>query len=205
MPAKKNRFYFILLISLFNTVQSYSQNLDVNTLQEINENTSGFKNQLAGITSSSITPVTIGVPVTLFVAGLIKKSSQLKRDAFYISASYIFSGICAQVLKNAFKERRPFDKYSYEIVKRNTSAGGGSFPSGHTSSAFNIATSLSLRYRKAYVIIPAYVYASTMAWARMYQGVHYPSDVLAGAAVGAASAWVTYKLQRLIEHKKRKQ
>jgi undecaprenyl-diphosphatase len=61
---------------------------------------------------------------------------------------------------------------------------------------------LALRYRKWYVIAPAYVFASSVGWARMYQGVHYPSDVVAGALVGAASAWLGYKAQKWIAGKK---
>ena len=77
-----------------------------------------------------------------------------------------------------------------------------SFPSGHTSAAFCISTSLALRYRKWYVIAPAYVYAVSVGWARMYQGVHYPSDVLTGALIGTASAWLTYKAQNWMAGRK---
>ncbi len=68
------------------------------------------------------------------------------------------------------------------------------FPSGHTSLAFAIATSLSLKYPKWYVIAPSYVWACSVGYSRMNLGVHYPSDVLAGAVLGAGSAFLTYKL-----------
>lgn len=62
-----------------------------------------------------------------------------------------------------------------------------SFPSGHTSMAFVVATSLSLSYREWYVVVPAATWATTMGLARIWHGVHYPTDVAAGAAVGIAS------------------
>ena len=76
-----------------------------------------------------------------------------------------------------------------------------SFPSGHTSSAFCTATSLSLLFPKWYVAVPSYLYAATVGYARMYQGVHYPSDVLVGALVGAGSAWISYKVEKWMDKK----
>lgn len=63
-----------------------------------------------------------------------------------------------------------------------------SFPSGHTSSAAVIGTSLSLSYPEWYVIVPAVAWVGTMGATRIWHGVHYPTDVAVGAAVGAASA-----------------
>jgi len=61
-------------------------------------------------------------------------------------------------------------------VKENSS----SFPSGHTTAAFETATSLSLNFPKWYVIIPAYTWAGAVGYSRLYLGVHYPSDIAAG-------------------------
>ncbi|WP_412063388.1 phosphatase PAP2 family protein [Rubrivirga sp. IMCC45206] len=63
-----------------------------------------------------------------------------------------------------------------------------SFPSGHTSLAAASATSLSLSYPEWYVIGPAAAWVGTMGAARIWHGVHYPTDVAVGAAVGVASA-----------------
>ena len=69
-----------------------------------------------------------------------------------------------------------------------------SFPSGHTSTAFAIATSLSLSAREWYVAVPSLAWASAMGVARVWHGVHYPSDVLVGAGLGAGSAILVHVL-----------
>mgnify|MGYP002232674387 CR=1 FL=1 len=65
-----------------------------------------------------------------------------------------------------------------------------SFPSGHTATAFALATSLSVKYPKWYVIAPSALWACSVGVSRMNEGVHYPSDVLAGTAIGAGCAVV---------------
>lgn len=61
-----------------------------------------------------------------------------------------------------------------------------SFPSGHATGAFALATVFGHEYPK--LAVPCYALASGIALSRVYRGRHYPSDVLAGAAVGYASA-----------------
>ena len=57
-----------------------------------------------------------------------------------------------------------------------------SLPSGHSALAFATATGVALAHPRA--ALPAYGWATTVAAARLWHGVHYPSDVLAGAALG---------------------
>ena len=91
------------------------------------------------------------------------------------------------ILKNLFARTRPFnlevwrDWFVYpELVKRPSSY---SFPSGHSSSGFAAATALTTS-KKAYIIIPAFLVASIVAFSRIYVHVHYPTDVIFGALFG---------------------
>ncbi len=61
-----------------------------------------------------------------------------------------------------------------------------SFPSGHATTAFATASVVSYYFRKW--AVPAFLLAGIMGLSRIYLLVHYPSDVLAGAAVGILSA-----------------
>jgi membrane-associated phospholipid phosphatase len=105
-------------------------------------------------------------------------------------------------MKQGFKRERPFK--TYPELDKQSDGGSYSFPSGHTSSAFANATALSIAFPKWYVIAPSFVWASAVGYSRMDLGVHYPSDVLAGAIVGSGSAYLTYKINKWMNKKKPK-
>ena len=194
--------YSLLLLFIAIQFTADSQNLDINLLKSINKNESTFKTNFFKADAQSVTIFNIAAPVGVFTAGLIKHNTQLKKDAAYMAGAFIFSSLVTQATKRIVQRKRPFDEYSF-IVKRDE-GGGYSFPSGHTSAAFTTATSLSLLFPKWYVIVPSFLWASSVGYARMYQGVHYPSDVLAGAIVGAGSAWLGWKVQKWMDKKQRK-
>ncbi|TSA43733.1 MAG: phosphatase PAP2 family protein [Chitinophagaceae bacterium] len=195
------RIYRCLLVVLCFLVQTavQAQNADINLLKSINNNESSFKNSFFKADAQSVAIINIAAPAALFIAGELKHNKQLKKDALYMTGAFVLSSVITQATKRIVQRERPFDKYSF-IVKRS-SGGGYSFPSGHTSAAFTTATSLSLLFPKWYVVVPAFLWAGSVGYARMYQGVHYPSDVLAGALVGAGSAWLGWKVQKWMDHK----
>ncbi len=195
------RRLFLFIILLLAQLPVISQNADINLLRSINKNETNFKNKYLELNASSTTVLGIGIRVGIAVAGFIGHNNKLKQDALYMGFAFLVTGIITQSAKRIVDRKRPFETYPF-IVTRDDESGGLSFPSGHTSSAFSTATSLALRYRKWYVVFPSCLFATSVAWARMYQGVHYPSDVLAGALVGATSAWLGYKAQKWISGKK---
>lgn len=199
MNTKASLYLIILLIWI--PLHVSSQHLDIDILKPINKNETAFKNTYLELNASSVNALSIGIPVGIALTGFIIHDDELKKDALFMGAAILASGIVTQSTKHIVNRKRPFASYSF-IVQRDDTEIWLSFPSGHTSAAFCTATSLALRYRKWYVMAPAYFYATSVAWARMYQGVHYPSDVLAGALAGAVSAWLGYKAQKWIAGKK---
>jgi membrane-associated phospholipid phosphatase len=199
-----NKILFFFLISNFSIFSiAYSQNFDINTVKSINQNASTSKTKIFKADANSVTVFNIAAPAGVFLAGVLKHNTTLKKDAAYIVGAYILSSIVTQGTKHIVNRARPYQTYSY-ITRRAPADDNTSFPSGHTSSAFCTATSLSLYFPKWYVIAPAYLWASSVGYARMYQGVHYPSDIFVGAIVGASSAWLGYKAQKWMDKKHKK-
>jgi membrane-associated phospholipid phosphatase len=177
-----------------------AQNFDINFLKSINKNETDFKSKYLRLNTSVVAPLSISIPAGIAIAGFATHNKKLQRDALYIAGSFVVNTIITQSVKKIVNRQRPFAAYTF-IVKRDEESNDFSFPSGHTSTAFGTATSVALRYRKWYFIAPAYLFAGSVAWARMYQGVHYPSDVFTGAIVGAGSAWLGYKVQYWMKKK----
>lgn len=53
-----------------------------------------------------------------------------------------------------------------------------------------------MAYPKWYVIAPAFLWAGSVSYSRMYLGVHYPTDVAAGAALGVGSTFILQSLKK---------
>lgn len=200
----------IVLLSLLmlSTSFMFAQNWDVETLRKINGLDSRFACKFSKGVSSSIYAVGLGVPVSIGIAALVKKDSGLMSDAIFIGSTIAEAAALTFVTKEMIGRERPFDAYGDIVACENIHS--KSFPSGHTSMAFALATSLSIRYPKWYVIAPSMLWAGAVGFSRMQMGVHYPSDVIGGMFIGAGTAFVNVYvnrwLNRLIfpESKKRK-
>jgi len=190
------------LLLLLLSVTTYSQNLDIQILRQINEHRNVHLDGTFKAFSNSVSPISIATPILIFGTGMIEKDEELKQKAQVIGASFLVTTIIATTLKHSINRARPFE--TYPDIQKLSAGGSSSFPSGHTSDAFSTATSLSLAFPKWYVIAPSYVYASAVGYSRMHLGVHYPSDVLAGAIIGAGSAFLCYKAQKWINHRSRR-
>jgi membrane-associated phospholipid phosphatase len=191
---------FLFILAACSVTAGSSQNIDINILKPINSKESSFKTNYLELNASSVTALSIGIPTAIAVVGFIKHDRKLKQDALYMGGAYIVSAVVTQSLKRIFNRPRPFEKYPF-IIKRDDESGGLSFPSGHVTAAFCTATSIALRYHKWYYVVPSYLFAASVGWARMYQGVHYPSDVLAGALIGTGCAWLGWKMQKWMQKK----
>lgn len=193
---------FILFLLLF-VSRLFSQNFDINTLRSINLNRNESLDPIFEHITNSYAVVSIGTPLTMYAVGLINKDAKLKKDAIFIVESVAASVFITVALKETVKTERPF--VTYPEIEKLTSAAGYSMPSAHTSIAFATATSLSMAYPKWYVIAPSFVWASAVGYSRMHLGVHYPSDVVAGALIGSGSAYLTYKINKWMNKKRNKE
>jgi undecaprenyl-diphosphatase len=92
-----------------------------------------------------------------------------------------------KLVKRSVKRDRPCDRL-VGVAGRVTPGDRFSFPSGHTAAAFLMATLLGNAYPVLFPIAGAWALAVGVA--RIYLGVHYPTDVVAGMLLGALSALV---------------
>jgi len=184
----------ILLFSIFSagTLQLQSQNPDIDLLRSINQGAPGLK-PVSRILSETTVPVSLAIPVLMGGYSLISGDKELFKDAFYIAfASGVNLGLTLG-LKKVIARQRPYEAYP-GMLDNYRIEDDFSMPSGHTSGAFATATALTLKYPKWYVAVPSFLWAGSVGYSRMHLGVHYPSDVLAGAVLGAGSAWLTWKV-----------
>ena len=176
-----------------------SQNIDFNILKQVNSNRNkALDPTFKAITNSAI-PISIATPVVLYSIGIIQKDSLIKKKAVFVGETFLVSAFITLASKQIIKRERPYNRYLEldPVVFENSY----SMPSGHTSTAFATATSLSLAYPKWYVIAPSFIWAGSIGYSRMHLGVHYPSDVLIGAFVGSGSAYLTHKVNQWLNKK----
>lgn len=179
-----------------------SQSIDIDILQKINVNrNTEFDPAFKTITNTAI-PISIATPVMMYTIGLIQKDSLIKHKALFIGETFLASAFVTIASKSIFKRDRPY--VTHPSIQPLSVEGSYSMPSAHTSSAFATATSLSMAYPKWYVVVPSFVWASSVGYSRMHLGVHYPSDVLVGALVGSGSAVLMYKANQWLNKKRKK-
>ena len=128
------------------------------------------------VTQLGSLPVAIAVPLTF----LLSDNPKIEAAGRSIAVVLIFSQIIVQFLKLTVNRPRPF-KALDNLMPCRTSAPGFSFPSGHTCAAFAVAISVS--YFLPVPLAPLISLAVLVGVSRIYLGVHYPSDVLAGSII----------------------
>lgn len=196
------KFKLFVLVLFFQVSVGKSQNWDVSLLSKFNPN-NGRENAGWRFVSNNAIMVSAATPLALMAAGIATHDQKLKQTALNTGITLVGNTAITMLMKNTIQRQRPFVTWGDKIMLQgNTSPTDYSFPSGHTSTAFAVATSVSLAYPKWYVIAPSFAFASATAYSRMYRGAHYPTDVLCGIVLGSGSAYLTYKLQKFMYGKR---
>lgn len=133
-----------------------------------------------------------------YIYGLAAKNKRARQIALGGTQAFIMAALSSQVLKHIFHRQRPNQNNPpnpYLWEGPFTGFNYTSFPSGHTTAAFAIASMMSLVYKdKIWVGILSYGLATGVGLSRVYDNKHWPSDVLVGAALGYAIGRTVYSI-----------
>ena len=191
--------HFLLVCCCLFSAAALAQRGDIDLLRKIYQ-PEGSKNAVYALSQSAY-PITIFCPVLVYSLSNRKDTTALlntKRVMYSMATAALFTYGTKWLLHRA----RPYETFA-DIIPYQIEI-DPSFPSGHTSMAFNTAMNVSMLTHKNWIKISAFAWASAIGYSRLYLGAHYPSDVLAGALIGAGSAYVSNKAQQWLLHRKSK-
>jgi membrane-associated phospholipid phosphatase len=140
----------------------------------------------------------LGDGLISILATIILLALRKKKKAMTVALAYIYSGLLIQIAKRIFHMPRP--KYFFEqtlfhythFVEGVSMHDQNSFPSGHTASAFALATVLVLVFKKNKISFYCLFFAFLIGYSRIYLAQHFLIDVIFGAITGITCAMVSY-------------
>ncbi len=144
-------------------------------------------------------PIDVGIAVVLGLIGWWQERSGFPRRGVAGGLAIALAGILGQVVKNLACRSRPNATHSGEFLASfpcfRARHAAASFPSGHATTVFALATVPSLwcpRWTGGFLALAALV-----GWSRIVLGTHFPSDVLGGAILGCAVVLTLSRVWRL--------
>lgn len=162
-------------------------NLDESVFRALNHAGSNL-----GVDLAMVALTVLGMTYILVLAGPILWLRGRRELGFDVVVLLIITGIVVEVLKLLIMRERPFQVLpGVHTLPWGplVAAGGYSMPSGHASQAFAVATLIALGTSRQVGAV-VLVLAALISLSRIYLGVHWPSDVLAGALLGVGLALI---------------
>lgn len=132
------------------------------------------------------------------LAAIILLALRKKKKAMTVTLAYIYSGLLIQVAKRIFHMPRPKFYFEQTLFQYSHFVDGvrmhdqNSFPSGHTASAFALATVLVLVFKKKKISSLCLFMAVLIGYSRIYLAQHFLIDVIFGAIAGIGCALISY-------------
>ncbi|MFW5729924.1 MAG: phosphatase PAP2 family protein, partial [Spirochaetota bacterium] len=117
-----------------------------------------------------------------------------KRAGYTLAIAYVGSMALNDVLRLISRIPRPYEVLAGGPVPGPVGSRGFAFPSTHTQGATTLFATLALLFRRNHIYLVAAAAAALVGISRIYLGVQWPLDVLAGWVLGALVAFLVYRL-----------
>jgi membrane-associated phospholipid phosphatase len=127
------------------------------------------------------------IGAAIYLGGLAFKCDNTRVTGRMVLESLLFSGATTLVLKSIIGRSRPYtNKGSHNFLGFQFNPDNTSLPSGHTTVAFAVSSTLAARIHNTWATIGLYSLATLTAGARIYEDAHWLSDTFLGAAIGTS-------------------
>jgi len=151
------------------------------------------------VTDRTALPVIFGA-VPVFWASSLLSTDDSSADAAWFTVAWMGAAGSTLIFKRIAKRPRPYASNTGIVAKGHYSADTSlgdysSMPSGHAALSAMIASFVSMEKPTWYVIAPATIWTLSVSTSRIWHGVHYPVDVLAGSVLGGLASVIVHKLR----------
>jgi undecaprenyl-diphosphatase len=158
---------------------------------------SAFLDQVIVFCASYLAYILGAIFVGFLVLSQMERSQRWELFWLSVASTLLARGVLTELIRHFYHRPRPFLALNFTPLFSDSA---WSFPSGHATFFFALSTAVYLYNRRWGAWF--FAVSALITLARVAAGVHYPSDILAGAIIGIASTWLIYSVFKTYQRRK---